>query len=182
VTHDAGPTFGFRFEATGDLFQPGPAIGYVADLGNWTQPLVEALRDVDMLAVEFNHDVEMEATSGRRAVLIARVLGDEGHLSNDQGAALVRAVIQASQRPLRHLVLLHLSHQCNRPALARAVAEEALAEVSCEAEIHVASQDEASPCLDLAMTERTARTRSRSAKTRTPSTWTQKLLPGLEEG
>src|SRR5262249_40514578 len=25
VTHDAGPTFGFRFETTGDLFQPGPS-------------------------------------------------------------------------------------------------------------------------------------------------------------
>lgn len=181
VAHDSGPTFGFRFEAVGDLFTSGPAVGYVADLGHWTEPLVQALRDVDLLAVEFNHDVEMEATSGRRAVLIARVLGDEGHLSNDQGASLVRAVVQASQRSLRHVVLLHLSHQCNRPELARAVAEEALAEVGCAAEVHVACQNEASPCLDLALTERTARPRPRTVKVRQRSEWTQQFLPGLDE-
>jgi len=182
VTHDSGPTFGFRFDATGDLFEPGPSVGYVADLGNWTEPLVAALRDVDLLAVEFNHDVEMEATSGRRPMLVARVLGDEGHLSNEQGAALVQAVIQRSARPMRHVVLLHLSRDCNRPALARAVAEEALAAIGCDAEVHVASQDRPGPVLDLALTERSRRPRGKAIRTRTASTWTQQMLPGLESG
>ncbi len=179
VAHDSGATFGFRFDTTGDLFQPGPTLGYVADLGHWTDTLAEALRNVDLLAVEFNHDVEMEATSGRRPVLIARVLGDEGHLSNDQGAALVRAVVQRSERPLRHVVLLHLSEQCNRPSLAQAVAEEVLAEIGSEAEVHVAHQDRPGPCLDLAMTERSRRPRGRTTRARPVSPWTQQLLPGL---
>jgi len=38
--------------------------------------MVEALADVDLLGVEFNHDVEMQRRSGRSPALIARVLGD----------------------------------------------------------------------------------------------------------
>ena len=64
----------------------------MADTGCWTGAAADALTDVDLLAVEFNHDVEMQRRSGRPWHLIARNLGDRGHLSNDQGAALVAEV------------------------------------------------------------------------------------------
>lgn len=180
VAHDAGPTFGFRFDTPGTLFESGPSFGYVADLGHWSAELAAALCELDLLAVEFNHDVEMEATSGRRPHLIARVLGDEGHLSNDQGAALVQEVIRRSERKLRDVVLLHLSRQCNLPDLARTVAEEALAIVECRAKVHVALQDTAGPCLDVGMKERKVRKSARVARVRMPSTWKQTMLPGME--
>src|SRR5262249_32951214 len=96
LRHDGGPTFGFRFEATSALFGRPAALGYAADLGSWDDGLADALADVDVLAVEFNHDVELERLSGRMPRLIARVLGDDGHLSNAQAAALVRAVLTRS--------------------------------------------------------------------------------------
>jgi phosphoribosyl 1,2-cyclic phosphodiesterase len=148
VRHDGGATFGFRFEGPPDLFGARTALGYVADLGCWDDALAEALADVDLLAVEFNHDVALERASGRGAALIARVLGDEGHLSNVQAAALVRAVLRRpGAERLRHLVQLHLSRECNRPDLARAAAREALGE--WEAEVHTASQDQAGRTLHL---------------------------------
>lgn len=123
IRHDSGPTFAFRFEADGGLFGCSAAVGYAADLGSWDDCLAEGLADVDLLAVEFNHDVHLERSSGRMPRLIARVLGDEGHLSNVQAAGLVRAVLdRSSAGRLRYLVQLHLSRDCNRPALAQAAA------------------------------------------------------------
>ena len=58
--------------------------------------MAEAMVDVDLLGVEFNHDVELQRRSGRSPALIARNLGDRGHLSNRQGADLL-----AGRRPDR---------------------------------------------------------------------------------
>jgi hypothetical protein len=73
--------------------QPRERVGYAADLGSWDDSLANAFTDVDLLALEFNHDVHMEKHSGRADALIERVLGDHGHLSNDQAADLVAEVV-----------------------------------------------------------------------------------------
>src|SRR5262249_32725380 len=105
VRHDSGATFGFRVEGPADLLGRRAAVGSAAARGTWSMPVVEALSDVDLLAVEFNHALELERNSSRPAILIARVLGDEGHLSNDQAAALLRAVLaRSTPNRLRHVV------------------------------------------------------------------------------
>lgn len=148
VRHDGGATFGFRIEAASDLFGHSHAIGYVADLGCWDEELVNALTDVDLLAVEFNHDVQLEYRSGRSPYLIARVLGAEGHLSNEQAAELLAEVVRRSMPGrLKHVVQLHLSRDCNRPELAKAAADHALSDLGCKAAVHTASQDEPGPTL-----------------------------------
>jgi phosphoribosyl 1,2-cyclic phosphodiesterase len=145
ISHDSGATFGFRFEGAADLYGQSPALAYLADLGCWDDALVQAVLDVDLLALEFNHDVEMERTSGRPPFLIARVLGDEGHLSNAQAAEFVGEVLRRSTpERLRHLVQLHLSRECNRPRLAAAVGKAALDQVGCIAKVVTASQHRSS--------------------------------------
>jgi phosphoribosyl 1,2-cyclic phosphodiesterase len=147
VRHDSHPTFGFRFEGAGDLFGQASAIGYAADLGCWDDVVVDALADVDLLAVEFNHDVALEKASNRHWQTIYRVLGDDGHLSNEQGAALVRAVAaQSTTGRLRQIVQLHLSRDCNRPELARRAARSILPE---GARLHTADQDVPGPTFHL---------------------------------
>ena len=102
---------------------------------------------MDLLAVEFNHDLDLERASRRPAFLIARILGDEGHLSNDQAAALVRAVVaRSTPGRLRHLVQLHLSGDCNKPALARAAARGV---VPAGVRVHTAEQHRAGRVLRL---------------------------------
>jgi phosphoribosyl 1,2-cyclic phosphodiesterase len=152
LAHDGGPTFGFRIEGAADLFHPGWALAYLADLGCWDERLADAIAEVDLLALEFNHDVELQRASGRSAALIARVLGDEGHLSNDQAASLLAAVLRRTTRGrLRQLVQLHLSRDCNRPDLARESARRAASTCDAMLEMHTADQDVASPVFTLEM-------------------------------
>jgi hypothetical protein len=163
VRHDGGETFGFRLTATADIFGNTCSLGYAADLGSWDHALAQELADVELLALEFNHDVAMQLSSGRHPQLITRVLGDDGHLSNEQAAALLREVIaRSSPARLRCLVQLHLSRQCNRPTLALETARQALEDLCIEAEIHTASQDQAGRTLRLG--EASARRPQRRAK------------------
>ena len=154
VRHDSGATFGFRFDGMANLFSPAWSLGHVSDLGCWDEPLAEALAEVDMLALEFNHDVNLQLASGRSAPLIERVLSDDGHLSNEQAADLAAAVIRkSSPGRLTRLVQLHLSRQCNRPELARRAALNALQKCGARAEIHTAEQDCPSDRLPLVASE-----------------------------
>jgi phosphoribosyl 1,2-cyclic phosphodiesterase len=150
VQHDSEPTFGFRFAGSPDLFGPTWSLGFLSDLGCWAEELVRQVADVDVLAVEFNHDVRMERQSRRPAHLIARVLGDDGHLSNAQAADFLRAALAVSAPgKLRHVIQLHLSRDCNRPELAAAAAEEVLAGLPTPVQVHTASQGRTGPMLRL---------------------------------
>jgi phosphoribosyl 1,2-cyclic phosphodiesterase len=183
VRHDCGATFGFRLQSAADLFGRVASLAYVADLGSWDDNLADALADADLLAVEFNHDVELQYASGRMPRLIARVLGDEGHLSNEQAADLVRAVLERSPagRP-RYLVQLHLSRDCNRPSLARAAALAALAG-RADVTIQVAGQDEPGQTVHLhPVLPPRARTFRRPVQRRTSARISQQpWLPGLDD-
>lgn len=150
VPHDSDPTFAFRFDGTPDLFGPTWRIGFASDLGTWSNEFIQAFAEVDILAIEFNHDVQLQRDSGRPSYLIDRILSDHGHLSNDQAAQCVRALLQATPQPrLRHLVQLHLSRQCNRPALAQAAARTALEQslIQHAVQVHTATQDTVGPSL-----------------------------------
>jgi hypothetical protein len=148
LSHDGGETFGFRLEGPRDLFGSACALGYAADLGSWDADLVDSLADLDLLALEFNHDVELEYASGRSPHLIARVLGDGGHLSNGQAASLLREVLRRSPPGrLQHLVQLHLSRECNLPNIASGSARSVLDELAPRVQVHTARQDVPGPAL-----------------------------------
>jgi ribonuclease BN (tRNA processing enzyme) len=148
LKHDGGPTFGFRVEVKAGRGGRPVALGYLADTGCWSDRMAEALTDVNLLGVEFNHDVEMQRRSRRSPVLIARNLGDWGHLSNEQGAGFVAAVLGRSRpEATRHVVLLHLSQQCNKPHLALRTAREAVKATGRRIVVHAAKQGSAHPNL-----------------------------------
>ena len=150
LKHDGGRTFGFRFD--GDESSAAPwSLGYAADLGSWDQKLAMALADVDLLALEFNHDVDLQRNSGRAGWLINRVLGEFGHLSNEQAAQFFEECARRSASGrLRHLIQLHLSRQCNRPALAVAAARASIERLGWDVELHTADQHRPTRCISLA--------------------------------
>ena len=151
LSHDGGPTFGFRVEARPRRKDRPVTVGYVADTGCWTGRTADALADVDVLGVEFNHDEEMQRSSGRAPYLIARNLGNRGHLSNAQGAALVEAVLERSHGgAVRHVVLLHLSEQCNLPGLALDQARAAVKAAGRKSRVFAAEQWSPHPHLPVA--------------------------------
>lgn len=135
LPHDADATHGFAID-----FRLGGSelrFGYVADCGTVTDALLAAVRDVEVLALEFNHDEAMERESGRPAFLIERVLGPLGHLSNAAAADLVAAGGPKS------LIQIHLSEECNHPDLAR----DAARSVMGTRPIHQASQATCGPVI-----------------------------------
>jgi phosphoribosyl 1,2-cyclic phosphodiesterase len=148
VSHDSDPTFAFRIDGGPGLFGAGWSLGYAADLGVVPPRLIELFQDVCLLALEFNHDEQMQRSSGRPLHLINRVLGDQGHLSNHQAAESLRDIVHAtSASAMRHVVQLHLSQECNRPALAQSAARNVLADRPIK--LHTAMQDRPLKAIEL---------------------------------
>jgi phosphoribosyl 1,2-cyclic phosphodiesterase len=123
LSHDADPTFGFRFTyaaGTDEMLRAA----FVCDAGGVDEGLIPLLAESDLLGLEFNHDPRMLAESGRPRGVIDRIRGPRGHLSNAKGAAVLERVLSAADGggPTA-VLLLHLSRECNRADLALAAAE-----------------------------------------------------------
>jgi phosphoribosyl 1,2-cyclic phosphodiesterase len=88
---------------------------HATDCGRVTRGLAAFLSGADVLMLESNYDPPMQRASGRSPYLIDRIMGGSGHLSNEQALALAVEVDRA--HPLGTVVLIHLSRQCNCPAL-----------------------------------------------------------------
>jgi len=115
LAHDRTGTVGFRIDC--DCGR----LGFATDLGHVPEDLIPAFADVDLLAIESNYDPPMQRHSPRPAMLKRRIMGGAGHLSNAQAFDAIRAIIDASQKPPAHVVLLHLSRQCNAPEIVRSL-------------------------------------------------------------
>ncbi len=133
TSHDAAEPMGYRIDAAGE------SIGVVTDTGELLPDAVEALRDVDVLGIEVNHDVGMLERGPYPAFLKRRIRSARGHLSNDQSADGLERLL--SDR-LAHVVALHRSRTNNSPALAQAALEGRLTGLGHPARITVAHQDE----------------------------------------
>ena len=107
LAYDNEGTVGFIIEVEGQR------LGYATDLGHVPDRLVDALVDCDMIALESNYDDHLQESSSRPVSLKRRVMGNRGHLSNGEALATLRKVFDRSTRLPEHVVLLHLSRQCN---------------------------------------------------------------------
>ncbi len=150
VPHDSDPTFGFRVEGTDARTGGTWSLGYASDCGHPDPAVIAGFAGVGVLAIEFNHDVELQRTSGRHPVLVDRVLGPRGHLSNAQAATLTEAVARsAGPDGFTALVQLHLSKDCNTAALAHRAGTAALARVAPAARVVTATQFAPTPPVPL---------------------------------
>ncbi|MFZ4598736.1 MAG: MBL fold metallo-hydrolase [Terrimicrobiaceae bacterium] len=110
VPHDAADPVGFVVRREGRGF------AVLTDLGHATRQVIEAVRGVNGLLIETNHDETLLQQDVRRPWSVKqRILSRHGHLSNAAAAAIVEQVATES---LRHIVLGHLSRDCNTPELA----------------------------------------------------------------
>lgn len=129
VPHDATDPVGYLIWADGQTLFVG------TDMGRVTPTIVRAIRVANVAILESNHDLGLLMASKRRRELKIRISGPLGHLSNLESAELLRAAVP---RNLKHLMLAHLSSECNTPELARKTAKQTLREVGLEnVSIHV---------------------------------------------
>jgi len=108
LSHDDLGVTTLRFE-----LPRGDSLGFATDVGHVSPALVERLAGVAVLAIESNYCPRLQAASERPWWLKQRIMGGSGHLSNEQCADAIARIA-----PTRHVVLLHLSRDCNRPDVA----------------------------------------------------------------
>lgn len=119
IPHDAADPVGFVFQAEGVRMALATDLGYIP-------PNVKAqLRNVDLLLLESNHDLEMLRDGPYPWSVKQRVLSRVGHLSNEAAAAFLESSYDGQAT---YVILAHLSESNNLPDLARVAAERALAE------------------------------------------------------
>ncbi len=142
VPHDAVDPMGFIFRRS------GTALGVLSDLGHVTTLVRTKVAALDALFVEANYDSEMLSNDTKRPWSTRqRIASRHGHLSNDQCAEVIAAAAGPS---LRHLVLGHLSRDCNSPEVACGAARAALqAAGSGHTTVTCACQDEPTPWLEV---------------------------------
>jgi len=145
IPHDATEPVAYSFE---EHLEGGRSVraAVVTDLGCAPRKLLQALRGLDALVLEMNHDLRLLLEGPYPASLKRRVRGDLGHLSNAQAAQLLAQVLH---RGLRHVVLAHLSEQNNTPSHARREAEAVLERHGGRAALHLAAQARALPPIEL---------------------------------
>lgn len=120
VPHDAyGGCYGFNISLG------AKKITIATDLSSADNGLASHFADSDVIVLESNYDPQMLANSGRPAELITRIMND-GHLSNEQSAAFLNEILALSDKKPQALILAHLSHECNRPHLAKKSAQSIL--------------------------------------------------------
>lgn len=107
VPHDAADPCGFIFTSDES------ALGFVTDLGNVNESVLNRLQRVSSLLIEANYDEGVLTTCGRPRSVVSRIMSDHGHLSNRQAA---EACLELPE--LRKAILGHLSRETNSPGIA----------------------------------------------------------------
>lgn len=131
IPHDALDPVAFVFSAGGeDLFRPRRSVAWVTDLGFVPEVVAERVRGADLLVLEANHDPMMlQMDPHRPASVKQRIRSRHGHLSNESARDFL---LGARQPRWEHVVLAHLSPECNRLARVEEVFAEAAGAFSLE--------------------------------------------------
>ena len=90
-------------------------IAVCTDLGYYNDYTIESLKGLDALLLEANHDINMLQVGTYPYYLKQRILGNKGHLSNENSGKLLNKIIHDN---MQAIVLGHLSNENNLPELA----------------------------------------------------------------
>jgi phosphoribosyl 1,2-cyclic phosphodiesterase len=122
VSHDVHAV-GYTFSVHGHK------IGFATDLGFVSNLVKNRLGGCELLVLESNYDTTMLRKSNRRLSLKRRIASRIGHLSN---ANAMEALEELLAPNTKHLVLAHISRECNDPELVASLTEARLAELRRE--------------------------------------------------
>lgn len=134
IPHDACEPVGFRIEYAGIGY------GHLSDAGHVTDTIRKALAGVNLLFLEANYDPDLLADDLKRSYSTKqRIASHHGHLSNEQASSFLEDI---GHEDLHHIVLAHLSKDCNRPHIAAGTARERLHHLPESVCLHCAHPDE----------------------------------------
>lgn len=109
ISHDANEPVAYR------VYENNSSVGICTDLGKYDDYIVESFKGVNALLLEANHDVNMLQVGSYPYYLKQRILGDRGHLSNENSGRLLSRLLHDD---LKAVMLGHLSQENNLEELA----------------------------------------------------------------
>lgn len=104
LSHDSDFSSGFIIESD------GKKLVYVTDTGYVKEEYFPYLENADYYIFESNHDVEMLMNTRRPMFVKQRILGDQGHLCNEDSAEILAQLIGENTK---EIVLAHISEEGN---------------------------------------------------------------------
>ncbi|KGP92660.1 metallohydrolase [Pontibacillus chungwhensis BH030062] len=110
VSHDAAEPMFYVFRHN------GKKVALVTDTGYVSERIKKTVEDADAYIFESNHDVEMLRMGRYPWNVKRRILGDKGHVSNEDSALALTDIIGNSTK---RIYLAHLSQDNNMKDLAR---------------------------------------------------------------
>lgn len=105
TSHDAPGSTGYRFDD----------VGVLTDSGYVTEEAHEVLSGCSLLMLEANHDIDRLRSGPYPYFLKRRILGEQGHLSNEAAAEFA---VELANSGTQEFLLAHLSAENNTPDLA----------------------------------------------------------------
>lgn len=109
IDHDAANPVAFRVQ------YEKKSVAVATDMGHFSQYTIDHLQGLDAILLEANHDVKMLEAGPYPYYLKRRILGDYGHLSNENAGRLLNCILHEN---LKHIFLGHLSKENNYEELA----------------------------------------------------------------
>lgn len=140
VSHDAAEPMFYTFHSN------GKKVALVTDLGYVSDRIKKTIEDADAYVFEANHDVEMLRMGRYPWSVKRRILGDSGHVSNeDSGLALADIIGNRTKR----VYLAHLSLDNNMKDLARMSVDQVLKERGIEMDLQDTDPEEPTPLYEV---------------------------------
>lgn len=124
TSHDCEGSSGYTF-----MLPDNKKIAICTDLGVITDTVRAALLGSDVALMESNHDIEMLKNGPYPPFLKARILSEQGHISNNICAAELKKLFESGTK---RFILGHLSQQNNTPLLAKSCATAALMDLGAQ--------------------------------------------------
>lgn len=114
LSHDAREPIGYSFQD-----QEGKLV-VVTDTGIVTEEIFEEIKTADLLVIEANHEVNILRMGDYPYQVKRRILGDQGHLSNETAGKCISKYIEAKkgQGKMPKILLAHMSQRNNTPTQA----------------------------------------------------------------
>jgi len=109
TSHDAHDGVGFIVKNETET------LVYMTDTGYISEANMAYMKNADYYILESNHNVRMLLQTNRGYELIQRILGDTGHLSNEDAALYLTELVGPKTR---EIILAHLSEEANDPDVA----------------------------------------------------------------
>jgi phosphoribosyl 1,2-cyclic phosphodiesterase len=116
-------------------------VAFCTDLGFVTTHVKKSLENCNYIYIEANHQPSLVYSCSRPEIYKQRVLGRQGHLSNEQCVGLLSYICHPN---LKQVCLAHLSQECNSEELAYKIIKDGMKDKSESLEISIAYQNKVS--------------------------------------